>query len=215
MKRYTPFSACWEVLRHYILHYSVWLDYRISWLEWIFNISRLYILYAHVYDSGPQGIDFIHRGVLLLTRMGPVCIQNQALVITAFSRRFFAYQWFHVNVAEEIWQTSRHFQCYHISYREIFYNIRNIGQMQRMNMSMSFPNWSLQRRHLRIMRLIWLLARLIWLVDSSFRLMMTSSNGNIFRVTGHLFGEFTGLRWISHTKASDAELLCFLWSAPE
>ena len=30
--------------------------------------------------------------------------------------------------------------------------------------------------------------------------MMTSSNGNIFRVTGHLFGEFTGPRWIPHTK---------------
>ena len=26
--------------------------------------------------------------------------------------------------------------------------------------------------------------------------MMTSSNGNIFCVTGHLFGEFTGHRWI-------------------
>ena len=30
--------------------------------------------------------------------------------------------------------------------------------------------------------------------------MMTSSNGNIFRVTGHLCGEFTGHRWISHTQ---------------
>ena len=38
---------------------------------------------------------------------------------------------------------------------------------------------------------------------------MTSSNGNIFRVTGHLCGEFTGPRWIPHTKASDAELWCF------
>ena len=27
-------------------------------------------------------------------------------------------------------------------------------------------------------------------------------------------GEFTGPRWIPHTKASDAELWCFLWSAP-
>ena len=36
--------------------------------------------------------------------------------------------------------------------------------------------------------------------------MMTSSNGNIFRVTGHLCGEFTGLRWIPRTKASDAVL---------
>ena len=25
---------------------------------------------------------------------------------------------------------------------------------------------------------------------------MTSANGNIFRVTGHSCGEFTGLRWI-------------------
>ena len=44
--------------------------------------------------------------------------------------------------------------------------------------------------------------------------MMTSSNGNIFRVTGPLCGEITGHRWIPHTKASDAELSCFLWSAP-
>ena len=31
--------------------------------------------------------------------------------------------------------------------------------------------------------------------------MMTSSNGNIFRVTGPLWGESTGDRWISLTKA--------------
>ena len=43
--------------------------------------------------------------------------------------------------------------------------------------------------------------------------MMTSSNGNIFRVTDHLCGEFTGHRWIPRKKASDAELWCFLWSA--
>ena len=45
--------------------------------------------------------------------------------------------------------------------------------------------------------------------------MMTSSNGNIFRVTGHLCGEFTGPRWIPCTKASVAELWYFLWSVPE
>ena len=43
---------------------------------------------------------------------------------------------------------------------------------------------------------------------------MTSSNGNIFHVTGPLWVEFTGYRWIPLTKASDAELKCFLWSAP-
>ena len=44
--------------------------------------------------------------------------------------------------------------------------------------------------------------------------MMTSSNGNIFHITGPLCGEFTGHWWIPHTKASDAELWCFLWSSP-
>ena len=39
--------------------------------------------------------------------------------------------------------------------------------------------------------------------------MMTSSNGNIFRVTGHLCGKFTGHRWISHTKASEGGALMF------
>ena len=46
-------------------------------------------------------------------------------------------------------------------------------------------------------------------------IMMTSSSGNIFRVTAHLCGEFTGPRWILLTKASDAELWCFLWPASE
>ena len=48
----------------------------------------------------------------------------------------------------------------------------------------------------------------------SIQSMRTSSNGNIVRVTGHLCGEFIGHRWIPRTKTSDAELWCFLWSAP-
>ena len=40
--------------------------------------------------------------------------------------------------------------------------------------------------------------------------MMTSSNGNIFRVTVPLCGEFTGHRWIPRTKVSGAGLWCFL-----
>ena len=46
-------------------------------------------------------------------------------------------------------------------------------------------------------------------------IMMTSFNGNIFRVTGAVREESTGHRWIPFTKASDAELWCFLWSAPK
>ena len=44
--------------------------------------------------------------------------------------------------------------------------------------------------------------------------MVTSPNGNIFRVTGPLSREFIGHRWISLTKSSEAELWCFLWCAP-
>ena len=44
--------------------------------------------------------------------------------------------------------------------------------------------------------------------------MMSSSNGDIYRVTGRLCGEFPGHRCITHTKASDAELWYILWSAP-
>ena len=59
---------------------------------------------------------------------------------------------------------------------------------------------------------IWLL---IYAIIAIFLLhMMTSSNGNMFYVTGPLCGEFTGHRWIPCTKASGAKLWCFLWSAP-
>ena len=45
--------------------------------------------------------------------------------------------------------------------------------------------------------------------------MMTSSNGNIFRATGPLRGEFTGHQWIPSTKASDAELWCLFDLRPD
>ena len=51
--------------------------------------------------------------------------------------------------------------------------------------------------------------------DADLGIMVASSNGSIFRVTGPLWGESTGHRWIPLTKASDAELWCFLWIAPE
>ena len=55
----------------------------------------------------------------------------------------------------------------------------------------------------------------LWHGCAVYLSMITPSNGNIFRVTGPLCGEFTGHRWIPCTKASDAELWCFLWSAFE
>ena len=40
-------------------------------------------------------------------------------------------------------------------------------------------------------------------------IMMTSSNGNTFRVTGHLCGEFTGPRWIPRIKGQWRGTLMF------
>ena len=55
-------------------------------------------------------------------------------------------------------------------------------------------------------------ASIVW---NCMVIMMTSSNGNIFRATDPLWGEFIGHRWIPPIKASDAELWCFLWPASE
>ena len=46
-------------------------------------------------------------------------------------------------------------------------------------------------------------------------LMMTLSKGNIYRVTGPLWRESSGHRWIPLTKASEGLLWCILWSTPE
>ena len=45
----------------------------------------------------------------------------------------------------------------------------------------------------------------------SCQIVIASTNGNIFRVIGPLWGESTGHRWIHLTKATDAERWWFLW----
>ena len=55
----------------------------------------------------------------------------------------------------------------------------------------------------------------ITLTDLWSLIIKKSSNGNIFRVTGPLWGESTGDRWVPLTKASNAELWCFISSLPE
>ena len=71
--------------------------------------------------------------------------------------------------------------------------------------------WKKKCRWLIIDSCQWLVAEYLWW---NCLFMMTSSNGIIFRVASHLCWEFTGHRWIPDTKASDAELWCFLWYAP-
>ena len=68
------------------------------------------------------------------------------------------------------------------------------------------PQWIIPAVYIAVPRIA-----CTWRADS----MMTSSNGNNFRLTRHLCGEFTGPRLNPHTKVSEAELWCFLWSAPE
>ena len=65
----------------------------------------------------------------------------------------------------------------------------------------------------------------LWKLISVPLFTITSSNWNIFRVTGYLCREFTGHQWIPRTVVwcvvwcdvmhNDAKLWCFLWSAPE
>ena len=56
---------------------------------------------------------------------------------------------------------------------------------------------------------------IIWDNRTLSSTLMTSSNQDIFRITGSLWGESTGHQWIPLTQASDSELWCFLLSAPE
>ena len=64
----------------------------------------------------------------------------------------------------------------------------------------------------------WLLSIVIGYVTltaiTRTNILIPSHHDDVIR-SKHLCGEFTGYRWIPHTKASDAELWCFLWSAPE
>ena len=61
----------------------------------------------------------------------------------------------------------------------------------------------------------WFILYQLIILGKGTDIMMTSSNGNIFRVTGPLWVDSTGARLNPLTKTSDAELWCFLWSAPE
>ena len=68
---------------------------------------------------------------------------------------------------------------------------------------------------LKVILIFFLCFVMLWSSSSTVSSTMTSLNENILRVTGHLSGENNGHRWIPLKKASDAELWCFLWSAPE
>ena len=68
-----------------------------------------------------------------------------------------------------------------------------------------FENYTTSQKYARVSSLVFYL-----FLSVHGRLMKTSSNGNMLRVTGPLWGESTGHRRIPLTTVSDAEL----WSAP-
>ena len=82
------------------------------------------------------------------------------------------------------------------------YNRFSMPSMKKYNLTFKFAFW-LEPTRLNKLKILTL-----------NKVMMTSSNGNIFSVTGPLCREFTGHRWIPLTKASDVEIWCFLCSAP-
>ena len=65
-----------------------------------------------------------------------------------------------------------------------------------MNLLYSYRHWPLGKQHAKCRAI-------------PQDLMIGLPNGNIFRVTGLLRGEFTHHWWIPHRKASDAEPWCF------
>ena len=111
--------------------------------------------------------------------------------------------------------------CFQLQYIEMALNLplfvvytklirkKTTGKTKNLFKGPIFPKWICRFQ----LQYIEMALNLLLFVETI--IMMTSSNGNIYRVTGHLCGEFTGPRWIPHTKASDAELWCFLWSASE
>ena len=94
---------------------------------------------------------------------------------------------------------------------------RAVGRHRNLSLGTVFPRVATSGRQVKL--LVQQEEAGCWVFRTSRRIwrhsMMTSSNGNIFRVTGPLCGEFTGDRWIPLTKASDAEVWCFLSSVPE
>ena len=107
----------------------------------------------------------------------------------------------------------------HVSKRGLWtlsdwFHLRTFGAMVHLNHSIELDvtdlclvgvYWCLSHEHQPCMQMVNVYSQM------HYGLIMTSSKGNIFRVTTPLCGESTRHRWIPLTKASDAELWCFFF----
>ena len=101
----------------------------------------------------------------------------------------------------------------HQLYSEILQNWHSLQKI---------PNWSVNIKHCygqsRHLRLRWALGNVLEYIPRIMHTVCTLFSWwrhqmeTFSAFTSHLFWEFTGLRWIPRTKASDPELWCFLWS---
>ena len=78
--------------------------------------------------------------------------------------------------------------------------VGNCGDHSIKNIGLKHVNLSLKKSHIALWSMINCRKQRILMMDKSRTIMMTSSNGNIFHVTGPLSGEFTGQRWLPHKK---------------
>ena len=86
-------------------------------------------------------------------------------------------------------------------------------------MTFSLDSGSIIAVPCEIVKTIWKLKWMIWTNEIYQGLFLLPQGDvmewNMLRVTSPLWGESTGYLWIPFTKAIEAELRCFPWSAPE
>ena len=118
-------------------------------------------------------------------------------------------------IAWHYWHLVRGIPCQQIINAEGFYNVQMSSWNKHSWRSIYLISYRFARVFYRLSIQYAYGRHTTWRLEAARLVMIMSSNGNIFRVTGPLCGEFTGPRWIPLTKASDAELWCFLSSVPE
>ena len=116
-----------------------------------------------------------------------------------------------------MWRTSLHFNGCTLLDFCVGYTISSLGKYSAMNKNKATScNVGLIIRGYCNVIYTCITGRCILTCFShSHSFMMTSSNGNMFLVTGPLWAESTGHRWIPLIKTRDAELWCYLWLTPE
>ena len=173
-----------------------------------------------------QAITWTNAGLLSIGPLGTnfsgiqIKIQNFSLIKMYFemlSAKLAAT----LSRGDELNKFSSCYSCFTVSYNFVMISFRVLGFCSKPSLyhGPKFAEFVLYAIFLRVIFIkvahgtycyIWKL-----LTETVPIFMMMSTNGNIFRITGPLCGEFTSHHSIRLTKASDVKLWCLLWFAPE